>query len=78
MLLPVEAEILCSGIEYATLMTANDPVTLETRISGALNNILGIYGIPEETRKQKIQKVFAMFGANPQDDTTVNFDTRQE
>lgn len=55
-----EAEILCSGIEYATLMTANDPVSLETRISGALNNILGIYGIPEEIRKQKIQKVFAM------------------
>lgn len=55
-----EAEILCSGIEYATLMTANDPVTLETRISGALNNILGIYGIPEETRQTKIHKVFAM------------------
>lgn len=55
-----EAEILCSGIEYATLMTANDPVTLETRISGALNNILGIYGIPEETRQTKTKKVFAM------------------
>lgn len=54
-----EAEILCSGIEYATLMTAGDPVTLETRISGALNNILGIFGIPEETRQVKIQKVFA-------------------
>ena len=54
-----EAEILCSGIEYATLMTAGDPVTLETRISGALNNILGIFGIPEETRQTKIQKVFA-------------------
>lgn len=55
-----EAEILCSGIEYATLMTANDPVTLETRISGALNNILGIFGIPEETRQIKIRKVFSM------------------
>ena len=54
-----EAEILCSGIEYATLMTANDPVTLETRIAGALSNILGIFGIPEETRQTKIQKVFA-------------------
>lgn len=54
-----EAEILCSGIEYATLMTAGDPVTLETRISGALNNILGIFGIPEETRQVKIKKVFA-------------------
>ena len=55
-----EAEILCSGIEYATLMTAGDPVTMETRISGALNNILGIYGIPEQTRQTKIKKVFAM------------------
>ncbi len=55
-----EAEILCSGIEYATLMTAGDPVTLETRISGALNNILGIFGIPEETRQTKINRVFAM------------------
>ncbi len=55
-----EAEILCSGIEYATLMTANDPVSLKTRITGALFHILGIFGIPEETRKQKIEKVFAM------------------
>ena len=55
-----EAEILCSGIEYATLMTAGNPVSMETRISGALNNILGIFGIPEEIRKIKIKKVFAM------------------
>lgn len=55
-----EAEILCSGIEYATLMTVNDPVTIETRITGALNNILGIYGIPEETRQNKTKKVFSM------------------
>ena len=55
-----EAEILCSGIEYATLMTANDPVTLETRISGALNSILTIYGIPEDVRQAKIRRVFAM------------------
>ncbi len=55
-----EAEILVSGIEYATLMTAGDPVPLETRITGALNNILGIYGIPEETRNVKIRRVFEM------------------
>jgi len=55
-----EAEILVSGIEYATLMTAGDPVPLERRITIALSNILGIYGIPEETRKLKLQKVFAM------------------
>ena len=55
-----EAEILCSGIEYATLMTAGDPVPLETRISGALNNILSIFGVSDEVRDAKLQKVFAM------------------
>lgn len=37
-----EAEMLVSGIEYATLMTAGDPVSLEARITSALNNILTI------------------------------------
>ena len=55
-----EAEILCSGIEYATMMTAGVPVSLETRITGALHNILGIYGIPPETREMKIKKVLTM------------------
>ena len=55
-----EAELICSGIEYAVLMTAEDPVTLESRISAALNNILRIYGVPEELRQTKIQKVFTM------------------
>ncbi len=55
-----EAEILVSGIEYATLMVAGEPVTLESRITGALNYILSIFGVPEETRKAKIQKVFAL------------------
>ena len=35
----VEAEILVSGIEYATLMTAGDPVPLERRIAGALDSM---------------------------------------
>ena len=55
-----EAEILVSGVEYATLMTAGDQVSLETRIAGALHNILGIYGIAKETRDVKVGKVFAM------------------
>lgn len=56
----IEAEILCSGIEYATLMTAGHPATLESRVAGALESILGIYGIPEEIRKSKIQRVFSL------------------
>ena len=55
-----EAEILVSGIEYATLMTTDNTVSLETRISGALHNILGIYGIPEDQRYTTVQKVFSM------------------
>lgn len=55
-----EAEILVSGIEYATLMTAGDPVPLKTRITGALNNILGIYGVPDDIRNSKLEKVFSM------------------
>ena len=55
-----EAEILVSGIEFATLMTTDNSVDIETRIIGALNNILGIYGVPEEIRKIKIGKVFSM------------------
>ena len=55
-----EAELLVSGIEYATLMTAGDPVSLETRISGALNNILWLYHVPEEIRIAKIKRVMQM------------------
>ena len=55
-----EAEVLVSGIEYSTMMTAGDPVPLETRIKGALNIILDIFGIPEDIRRNKIGKVFAM------------------
>lgn len=55
-----EAEILVSGIEYATLMTTCNAVPLETRITGALNNIMMIFNVPEQIRKQKIGKVLAM------------------
>ncbi len=54
-----EAEILVSGIEYATLMSLDEHVALETRIAGALDKILYIYGVPEEIRKVKIQKALS-------------------
>ena len=41
-------------------MTTGEPVSLEARIEGALGSILSIYGVPEETRKLKIKKVFAL------------------
>ena len=55
----MEAEVLASGVEYATLMT-EDILPIETRISGALNNILGIYQVPEEIRKMKIDRLLNM------------------
>lgn len=69
----VAAEILCSGIEYATLMTAGEPVPLETRVAGALNNILGIYGIPQEIRRTKIQRVFELDYRKLGRETSKNF-----
>ena len=54
-----EAELLVSGVEYATLMTAGPEIKFETRIAAALHNILGIYGIGPELRETKIKKVFA-------------------
>lgn len=55
-----EAETLVSGIEYATLMTTPDSAPLETRIAGALYNILAIYGIPADMRKMKVERVLSM------------------
>ncbi len=51
-----EAELLVSGIEYATLMSLDEHISLETRIAGALDKILIIYGVPEDLRKMKIAK----------------------
>ncbi len=55
-----EAELLVSGIEYGTMMIAGNPVPLETRIRGALQNILTIYGVPEEMQQVKLKKVLEM------------------
>ncbi len=54
-----EAEILVSGIEYATLMSLDEHIPLETRIAGALDKILYVYGVPEEIRKVKIKKALS-------------------
>lgn len=55
-----EAEILVSGIEYATLMPTTLPVTLEERISGAINSILTTYNVPEPVRRDKIRKALSL------------------
>ena len=55
-----EAEILISGIEYATMMTTTESAPIDVRIAGALNNIMLIYQVPEEIRKKKIRRVLDM------------------
>lgn len=54
------AETLVSGIEYATLLTTEHSAPLETRIAAALEAILMIYQVPEQLRRQKIEKVLAL------------------
>ncbi len=56
----LEAECIVSGIEYATLMTTACSTDLPTRIEGALNAIMLLFGVPEEKRKAKVKKVLAM------------------
>lgn len=55
-----EAEMLVSGIEYATLMTTESSASLELRIGGALNAIMGIHNMPKELRPEKIEKCLSM------------------
>ncbi len=55
-----EAEIIISGIEYATLMTTDSTVSLENRISGALNSIFTTFCVPAEVRQTKIEKLLAL------------------
>ena len=55
-----EAEILVSGIEYASMMMTNEDVPINVRIANALNNIMMTYNVPEEIRRTKINEVLAM------------------
>ena len=55
-----EAEVLVSGIEYATLMTTETSSPLDMRISGALDAIMKIYNVPDDIRQKKISKVLSM------------------
>ena len=68
-----EAEILISGIEYATLFTTPDSVPLEIRVNGALRTILSIYNVPKEIRDEKIKKVLSMDYQNMGMDTLKKF-----
>ena len=55
-----EAEMLVSGIEFATMMPTENSAPLDVRIAGALGAIMMIYNVPKDVRDRKIQKVLAM------------------
>jgi AcrR family transcriptional regulator len=56
----LEAETLISGIEYSTFMTTESSSPLDVRISGALNALMMIYNVPEEIRRDKINKAISL------------------
>ena len=56
----IEAENLVSGIEYGTIMTRESRTPLHLQIEGGLDTILTLYGVPEEVRRAKIEKVLSM------------------
>ena len=53
-------ENIVSGIEYATIMTKETEIPLPVQIERALSSIMLLYGVPEELRQSKIQKVLSM------------------
>ena len=56
----IATENIVSGIEFATAMTREENTPLPMQIERTLNAIMLIYGVPEELRRQKIEKVLAM------------------
>ena len=56
----IATENIVSGIEYATIMTYETETPLEVQIEKTLDTILYLFGVPEEMRKLKIEKVLSM------------------
>ncbi len=55
-----QAEMLVSGIEYATLMTTAASPPLHDRVSCALRTILTLYQVPQPLRQETLDTVLAM------------------
>jgi len=56
----VQAELLIMGIQYITITADDSILPLKTRIGGALEYILNIYGIDKETRQAEIERVLRL------------------
>lgn len=55
------AENVVSGIEYSMFMEENaEDIPLDARIAAGLDAVLKIYGLPEELRRSKVEKVLSM------------------
>ena len=54
-----QAELLVMGLQYAAIVPTDANIPLKTRIASALNQIMGIYNVDEETRQREIEKVLA-------------------
>ena len=53
-------ENIVSGIEYATISTREEDTPLPKQIEKTLDAIMLLYGVPDEVRKRKIEKVLAL------------------
>lgn len=54
-----QAEILVMGLQYSAIVPTDADIPLNTRIAGALNQILSIYNVSPESRQKEIEKVLA-------------------
>ena len=54
------AEILVMGIQHAVIIPMDVEIPLSERIAAALNQILSIYGVPENNRAEKIRRILAL------------------
>ena len=52
-----QAELLIMGLQYSAIVPTDANIPLKMRLSGPLNQILSIYKVDEETRREEIQKV---------------------
>lgn len=54
-----QAELLVMGLQYAAIIPTDANIPLKTRLAGALNQILSIYNVEEETRQKEIEAVLS-------------------
>ena len=51
------AEVIVSGVEYASMMTTEFGVHLDKRIRATLDTVMAVYGVPSDIRKSTIDEI---------------------